>query len=38
VQIRLNKLGTVGSGTAVLMLAKTPGGLKLSGIDLFEVR
>jgi hypothetical protein len=28
----------VGSGTAVLMLAKTPGGLKLSGIDLFEVR
>ena len=38
VQIRLNKLGTVGSGTAVLMIAKTPGGLKLSGIDLFEVR
>src|SRR5688572_5551092 len=38
VQIRLNKLGTVGSGTAVLMLAKTPAGLKLSGIDLFEVR
>jgi len=38
VQIRLNKLGTIGSGTAVLMIAKTPGGLKLSGIDLFEVR
>ena len=38
VQIRLNKLGTVGSGTAVLLIAKTPGGLKLSGIDLFEVR
>ncbi|MCA1575731.1 MAG: tetratricopeptide repeat protein [Acidobacteria bacterium] len=38
VQIRLNKLGTVGSGTAVLMLARTPSGLKLSGIDLFEVR
>ncbi|HET9479739.1 MAG TPA: tetratricopeptide repeat protein, partial [Pyrinomonadaceae bacterium] len=38
VQIRLNKLGTVGSGTAVLMLARTPAGLKLSGIELFEVR
>jgi tetratricopeptide repeat protein len=38
VQIRLNKLGTAGSGTAVLMLARTPAGLKLSGIELFEVR
>ena len=38
VQIRLNKLGTVGSGTAVLLLARTPAGLRLSGIDLFEVR
>jgi len=38
VQIRLNKLGTVGSGTAVLLIARTPGGLKLSGIDLFEVK
>lgn len=38
VQIRLSKLGTAGSGTAVLMIARTPGGLKLSGIDLFEVR
>ena len=38
VQIRANKLGTVGAGTAVLMLARTPAGLKLAGIDLFEVR
>ena len=38
VQIRLNKLGTVGTGTAVLLIARTPAGLKLSGIDLFEVR
>ncbi len=38
VQIRANKLGTVGSGTAVLMLARTPSGWKLSGIELFEVR
>jgi tetratricopeptide (TPR) repeat protein len=38
VQIRANKLGTVGTGTAVLMLARTPSGWKLSGIDLFEVR
>jgi hypothetical protein len=38
VQIRLSKLGTAGSGTAVLLLARTPAGLKLSGIDLFEVR
>ena len=38
VQIRANKLGTVGSGTAVLMLARTPAGLKLSGIELFEVK
>jgi tetratricopeptide (TPR) repeat protein len=38
VQIRASKLGTVGSGTAVLMLAKTPTGLKLAGIELFEVR
>jgi tetratricopeptide (TPR) repeat protein len=38
VQIRANKLGTVGQGTAVLMLARTPSGLKLSGIELFEVR
>jgi hypothetical protein len=38
VQIQLKKLGASGSGTAVLLLAKTPAGLKLSGIDLFEVR
>jgi len=38
VQIRASKLGTVGSGTAVLMLARTPAGLKLAGIELFEVR
>jgi len=38
VQIRASKLGTVGSGTAVLLLARTPSGWKLSGIELFEVR
>ena len=38
VQIRASKLGTVGTGTAVLMLARTPAGWKLSGIELFEVR
>jgi Tfp pilus assembly protein PilF len=38
VQIHASKLGTVGSGTAVLILARTPAGLKLSGIELFEVR
>lgn len=38
VEIRANKLGTIGQGTAVLLLARTPTGLKLSGIELFEVR
>ena len=38
VQIRASKLGTVGSGTAVLLLARTPAGWRLSGIELFEVR
>jgi TolA-binding protein len=38
VQIRASKLGTVGSGTAVLMVARTPSGWKLSSIELFEVR
>ena len=38
VHIRANKLGTVGEGTAVLILARTSSGLKLSGIELFEVR
>ncbi len=38
VQISLKKLGATGSGTAVLMIARTPAGLKLEGIELFEVR
>jgi len=38
VQINLKKLGTAGSGTAVLMLSRTPSGWRVSGIDLFEVR
>lgn len=38
VQIRANKLGTIGTGTAVLMLARTSSGWKLAGIELFEVR
>jgi len=38
VHIRANKLGTTGEGTAVLLLARTPAGLRLSGIELFEVR
>jgi len=38
VQINAKKLGTVGTGTAVLMLARTPSGWKLAGIELFEVR
>src|SRR5215213_7362687 len=38
VQISAKKLGTAGSGTAVLLLARTPAGWKLSGIELFEVR
>jgi Tfp pilus assembly protein PilF len=38
VQIRANKLGKEGSGTALFLLSRTPGGWKLSGIDLFEVR
>jgi Tfp pilus assembly protein PilF len=38
VQISAKKLGTVGQGTAVLILARTPSGLKLSSIELFEVR
>lgn len=38
VQIRASKLGKEGSGTALLMLARTAGGWKLSGIELFEVR
>jgi len=38
VQIRASKLGTVGTGTAVLLLVRTPSGWKLSDIELFEVR
>lgn len=38
VYIKANKLGKAGEGTAVMMLARTPSGLKLSGIELFEVR
>ncbi len=38
VQIRANKLGTQGSGPAVLLIARTPAGLKLAGVELFEVR
>jgi enolase len=38
VTINLKKLGATGSGTAVLMIARTPAGLKLEGIELFEVR
>jgi tetratricopeptide (TPR) repeat protein len=38
VQISLKKLSATGSGTAVLMIARTPAGLKLSSIELFEVK
>jgi hypothetical protein len=38
VTITAKKLGKEGSGTAVLLLTRTPAGLKLSGIDLFEFR
>jgi tetratricopeptide (TPR) repeat protein len=38
VSITARKLGKEGSGTAVLMITRTAGGLKLSGIELFEVR
>jgi hypothetical protein len=38
VTIRANKLGKEGTGTAVLILTRTPTGLKLSAIELFEVR
>lgn len=38
VYIKANKLGKAGEGTAVMLLARTPAGLKVSGIELFEVR
>ena len=36
VSITARKLGKEGTGTAVLMLTRTPAGLKLLGIELFE--
>src|SRR5688572_13837715 len=36
--IKANKLGKAGEGTAVILLARTPAGLRVSGIELFEVR
>jgi len=36
VSITAKKLGKEGTGTAVLMLTRTPAGLKLLGIELFE--
>jgi len=38
VSIRARQLGKDASGTALLLLLRTPGGWKLLGIDLFEVR
>jgi len=38
VYIKATKLGKAGEGTAVMLLARTPAGLKVSGIELFEVR
>lgn len=38
VYIKAKKLGTAGEGTAVMLLARTPSGLKVSGVELFEVR
>jgi tetratricopeptide (TPR) repeat protein len=38
VSIRARQLGKDGSGTALLVLMRAPGGWKLSAIDLFEVR
>jgi hypothetical protein len=38
VAIRAKQLGRESSGTAVLLLSRTPTGWKLSGIELFEVR
>jgi hypothetical protein len=38
VHIKANKLGKAGEGTAVMLLVRTPAGLKVSGIELFEVR
>jgi tetratricopeptide (TPR) repeat protein len=38
VSIRAKQLGKEGAGTALLLLSRSAGGWKLSGIDLFEVR
>jgi hypothetical protein len=38
VAVRAKQLGQERSGTAVFLLSRTPQGLKLSGIELFEVR
>ena len=38
VTIRAKQLGRESAGTAVLVLARTGGGWKLSGVELFEVR
>ena len=38
VYIKASKLGKAGEGTAVMLLARTPTGLRVSGIELFEVR
>jgi Tfp pilus assembly protein PilF len=38
VYIKASKLGKAGEGTAVIMLARTPAGLKVAGIEQFEVR
>ncbi len=38
VYIKANKLGKAGEGTAVMLLSRTPAGLKVSGIELFEVK
>ena len=38
VHIKASKLGKAGEGTAVMLLARTPNGLRVSGIELFEVR
>ncbi len=38
VNIRVNKLGKEGTGPAVLILSKSASGLKLVGIELFEVK
>lgn len=38
VHIKATKLGKTGEGTAVMLIARTPAGLRVSAIELFEVR